>query len=421
MEKRTYLCIDLKSFYASVECRDRGLDPMTTNLVVADPERTEKTICLAVSPSLKKLGIPGRLRVFELPEGIDYIMASPRMQRYIDYSAQIYGIYLRYIAKEDIHVYSIDEVFMDVTEYLHLYQMTAKELAIRMMEEVMEEVGIPAAAGIGTNLYLAKIALDITAKHAEDRIGILDEERYRQTLWKHKPLTDFWRIGEGTARRLAQIGIDTMEGIARADEKALYQLFGVDAELLLDHAWGRESVLLQDIKAYKPKANSLGSGQVLPRDYSYEEGKTIVKEMAELLALELAGKGLVAESVTLDVSYTRRVEKKSAHGSINLPGATSSSKKLIDYAVRLYERIVDNYTFIRRVNLTFPRIESERYRQYDLFTDPEQEEKEIRLQRAVLEVKERYGENAILRGMNCLPEATTKERNRQIGGHKSGD
>lgn len=420
MENRTYLCIDLKSFYASVECRDRGLDPMTTNLVVADPERTEKTICLAVSPSLKKLGIPGRCRVFELPEGIDYIMAPPRMQRYIDYSARIYGIYLKYIAKEDIHVYSIDEVFMDVTDYLRLYQTTAKELAVRIMADVMEESGIPAAAGIGTNLYLAKIALDITAKHAEDRIGILDEEGYRKTLWTHKPLTDFWRVGEGTVRRLAQIGIDTMEGIARADEKVLYRLFGVDAELLIDHAWGRETTLLKDIKTYKPKANSLGSGQVLPRDYSYEEGKTIVKEMAELLALELAGKGMVTESITLHVSYTRRIEKKAAHGSITLPGATSSSKKLVAYTARLYEEIVERHMFIRRVNLTFPRVEKEMYRQYDLFTDTEQEEKEIRLQRAVLEVKERYGKNAILRGMNCLPESTTVERNGQIGGHKSG-
>lgn len=420
MENRTYLCIDLKSFYASVECRDRGLNPMTTNLVVADPERTEKTICLAVSPSLKKLGIPGRCRVFELPEGIDYIMAPPRMQRYIDYSARIYGIYLKYIAKEDIHVYSIDEVFMDVTDYLRLYQTTAKELAVRIMADVMEEAGIPAAAGIGTNLYLAKIALDITAKHAEDRIGILDEEGYRKTLWTHKPLTDFWRVGEGTVRRLAQIGIDTMEGIARADEKVLYRLFGVDAELLIDHAWGRETTLLKDIKTYKPKANSLGSGQVLPRDYSYEEGKTIVKEMAELLALELAGKGMVTESITLHVSYTRRVEKKAAHGSITLPGATSSSKKLVAYTARLYEEIVERHMFIRRVNLTFPRVGKEMYRQYDLFTDTEQEEKEIRLQRAVLEVKERYGKNAILRGMNYLPESTTVERNGQIGGHKSG-
>lgn len=254
---RTYVCIDLKSFYASVECRERGLDPMTTNLVVADPERSDKTICLAVSPAMKKLGVPGRCRVFEIPKGIEYIMAPPRMQLYIDYSAEIYAIYLKYISKEDIHVYSIDEVFMDVTDYLAMYQMSAKELSVRIMEDILEHTGITATAGIGTNLYLAKVALDITAKHVEDHIGILDEESYCKTLWNHKPLTDFWRMGKGIANRLEQSGIRTIGEIAHADEDMLYRMFGVDAELLIDHAWGRESTTMQDIKSYRPKTNSL--------------------------------------------------------------------------------------------------------------------------------------------------------------------
>ncbi len=311
MEKeRVYVCIDLKSFYASVECRERHLDPMTANLVVADPERTEKTICLAVSPAMKALGIPGRCRVFEIPEGINYIMAPPRMQLYIDYSAEIYGIYLKYISKEDIHVYSIDEVFMDVTDYLEMYQMSAKELSVRIMQDVLESTGITATAGIGTNLYLAKVALDITAKHVEDHIGILNEESYRMTLWDHKPLTDFWKVGRGTVSRLARAGITTMGEIAQADEDLLYRMFGVDAELLIDHAWGRESTTMADIKAYKPKSNSLSSGQVLPRDYHFDEARIVAKEMADSLCLELVDKGLVTDSVTLHAGYSYRLEKK---------------------------------------------------------------------------------------------------------------
>lgn len=282
-ENKTYVCIDLKSFYASVECRERGLDPLTTNLVVADPERTEKTICLAVSPSMRAMGIPGRCRVFQIPPNIEYVMAPPRMQTYIDYSADIYAIYLKYIAKEDIHVYSIDEVFMDVTDYLPMYQMTAKELSVKIMQDIYESTGITATCGIGTNLYLAKIALDITAKHVEDHIGILDEEMYRKTLWNHRPLTDFWRIGSGIMKRLTGLGIQTMREIAEADETVLYQVFGIDAELLIDHAWGRETTTMADIKAYKPKTNSISSGQVLGCDYSFEDGKLAVKEMADLL------------------------------------------------------------------------------------------------------------------------------------------
>lgn len=420
-ENRMYVCIDLKSFYASVECRERGLDPMTTNLVVADPDRTEKTICLAVSPAMKALGVPGRCRVFEIPKQIDYIMAPPRMQLYIDYSAEIYAIYLKYIAKEDIHVYSIDEVFMDVTDYLSMYQMTAKELGFTIMQDIYRNTGITASCGIGENLYLAKVALDIAAKHAQDHIGMLDEETYRSTLWNHRPLTDFWRVGAGTVKKLERLGIFTMEGIARADEDVLYNLFGVDAELLIDHAWGREPTLMADIKAYKSKSNSIGSGQVLGCDCDYEGGKLIVKEMADLLCLELVEKGLVTDSITLHVGYNNRFEKKPAHGTINMTVTTSSAKQVISYALKLYERIMDRHTPIHRFYLSFNHVVDEAYQQYDLFTDPAELEREHKLQKAMLDIKDKFGKNAILKGMNLQEGATTMERNRQIGGHKSGE
>lgn len=419
-QERVYICIDLKSFYASVECVERKLDPMTANLVVADPERTEKTICLAVSPSMKAKGIPGRCRVFEIPKGIKYIMAPPRMQLYIDYSAKIYSIYLKYIAKEDIHVYSIDEAFMDITDYLSLYKMTAKELSMKMMEDVLKTTGITATCGIGTNLYLAKIALDITAKHVEDHIGMLNEETYRKTLWNHKPLTDFWRIGSGIARSLSRVGIYTMEEIAKADEEMLYRMFGVDAELLIDHAWGRETTTMADIKAYRPRSNSISSGQVLPRDYSFEEGELIAQEMADLLCQELVEKELVTDSITLHVGYSNRLESKPAHGTIHMTITTSSARQIIAYTIRLYEQIADKYKQIRRMTLTYNHVVDECYQQYDLFTDVTGMEQEHRLQKAVLEIKKRYGKNAILRGMNLQAGATTIERNRQIGGHKSG-
>lgn len=419
-EDRTYICIDLKSFYASVECVERGLDPMKTCLVVADPERTEKTICLAVSPAMKALGVPGRCRVFEIPPDIRYVMASPRMQLYIDYSANIYAIYLKYFSKEDIHVYSIDEVFIDVTDYLAMYRMTAKELAVKVMGDVLEQVGITATAGIGTNLYLAKIALDITAKHVEDHIGILDEETYRRTLWDHRPLTDFWRIGPGTVKRLEQAGIYTMREIAEAKEAVLYHMFGIDAELLIDHAWGRETTTIADIKAYKPKANSVSSGQVLGCDYSYEDGRLVVKEMADLLCLELVEKGLVTNSVTLHVGYSNRLGRSPAHGTAAMTLTTSSAKRIIAYTTELYEKIVDRHTPIRRINLSFNNLVDETYRQYDLFTDPAEIEREHRIQKTMLDIKDRYGKNAILKGMNLEEKATTKERNQQIGGHKSG-
>lgn len=420
-EERSYICIDLKSFYASVECVERGLDPMTTNLVVADPERQQATICLAVSPSMKKLGVSNRCRVFQIPKNIDYIMAPPRMRLYIEYAAEIYAVYLKYVAKEDIHVYSIDEAFMDVTDYLEMYQMTAKELGMQIMQDIYRTVGVVATCGIGTNLYLAKVALDIMAKHTPDNIGILDEASYRQHLWQHTPLTQFWRVGAGTVKRLSTVGIFNMEQIAKADEKLLYQLFGIDAELLIDHAWGRETTTIADIKAYKSKNSSVSSGQVLPRDYAYEEGKLVIKEMADLLCLELVDKGLVTESVHLYVGYSNSLNKAAAKGTISLNGATNSARKILAAIEKLYERIVDKNTPVRRATLTFPQVMDEAYKQYDLFTDVEEEERERKIQMAVLDIKKKFGKNAILKGMNLEESATTRERNRQIGGHKSGD
>lgn len=421
MDQRIYICIDLKSFYASVECRERGLDPMKTNLVVADPERTDKTICLAVSPAMKALGVPGRCRLFEIPEGIAYQIAPPRMQLYIDYSAEIYSVYLKYVAKEDIHVYSIDEVFMDVTDYLVMYRMTAKDLGITIMKDIYETTGITATCGIGTNLYLAKVALDITAKHVEDHIGILDEESYCQTLWNHRPLTDFWRVGRGIAGRLATQGIYTMGQLAKADEDMLYRLFGIDAELLIDHAWGRETTTMADIKSYRARTNSISSGQVLPRDYSFEEGRLIVKEMTDLLSLELVDKRLVTDSITLHVGYSNRYNVKPAHGTTTMTVTTSSARQLIAYTEKLYEKIVSRDYPVRRMTVTCNRVIDEAYRQYDLFTNPEDLEKEHQLQKAMLDIKGKYGKNAILKGMNLEKGATTRERNLQIGGHKSGE
>ena len=419
---RTYICIDLKSFYASVECVERKLDPMTTNLVVADPERSEKTICLAVSPSMKQLGVRNRCRVFEIPSHIKYTMATPRMKLYIDYAAEIYSVYLKYIAKEDIHVYSIDEVFMDVTDYLAMYRMTARELGVMIMQDIHRTTkGIVSTCGIGTNLYLAKVALDITAKHAKNYIGILDEESYRKNLWTHKPLTDFWRVGSGTARRLEHYGIFTMKDITEASEDLLYKILGIDAELLIDHAWGRETTTIQDIKAYKPKQNCLTSGQVLPYDYSHDACKLIVKEMADLLCLDLVDKGLVTESVSLYLGYSNALAKEPARGTIALHSATNSARQILPQVEQLYERITDAGTPIRRVNLTYNHVVDEVYQQYNLFADPADLERERRMQKAMLSIKKKYGKNAILKGMNLEKGATTIERNRQIGGHKSGE
>ncbi len=420
MKQRTYLCIDLKSFYASVECVERGLDPMTTNLVVADMSRTEKTICLAITPAMKKLGIPNRCRIFEIPKHITYIAAPPRMQLYIDYAAEIYSIYLKYISKEDIHVYSIDEAFMDVTDYLSLYDMTARQLGKTILNEIYVNLGIRATCGIGSNLYLTKVALDITAKHAEDFIGELTEESYRETLWNHRPLTDFWRIGKGISRKLETVGIFTMKDIAQADEHLLYRLFGIDAELLIDHAYGREPVTIADIKSYKAQTNCLSSGQVLACSYPYEDGKLIVKEMADLLCLDLVDKGLVTKSVTLHLGYDNRLGAAPAHGSISLDDETSADLLILPAVEKLYERIADPSLTIKRVNLTFNNVVPEEFHQYSFFTDAETLAKNRKIQEAVLSIKHKYGKNAILKGMNLEEHATTRERNTQIGGHRSG-
>lgn len=421
IENRSYICIDLKTFYASVECVERGLDPMTTNLIVADKERSEKTICLAVSPAMKALGVRNRCRVFEIPKHIEYITAPPRMKRYIEVSADIYEIYLKYISKEDIHVYSIDEVFMDVTDYLSMYQMTARELGIMIMQEVYKETKILATCGIGTNLYLAKIALDITAKHAEDRIGELDEETYRKTLWNHRPLTDFWRVGPGIAKRLERYGIFTMEGVAHMDEEVLYHDLGVDAELLIDHAWGREPVTMEDIKNYKAQSRCMTSGQVLMRDYEHEEGKLIVKEMMDLLCLDMVEQGLVTQSVTLHMGYSNELKIPSVHGTVSFTTQTNSARTIIPQVEALYERLKNPEFPIRRVNICCNRVVEEGYRQYDLFSDPVELERENRMQKAVIGIKRRFGKNAILKGMNLEEGAMTRERNHQIGGHRSGE
>ena len=420
--QKSFICIDLKSFYASVECVERGLDPFKTNLVVADPTRSQSTICLAITPAMKKLGVKNRCRIHEIPAGIEYITAMPRMQLYIDYSARIYSIYLRYISKEDIHVYSIDECFMDVTNYLSLYHMTEKEMAVELMDAVMKETGITATAGVGTNLYLAKVAMDIVAKHVEDHIGILNEISYRQKLWDHRPLSDFWRIGSRTEKKLAGYGIHTMGDIAYTSvtsEEWLYKMFGIDAELLIDHAWGLESCDIHDIKNYHTEEHSLSNGQVLMRNYSFEEAAVVVREMTDVLVLDLVSKGLITGSVTLWIAYDHRYERPSSHGTVRLTSLTNSSSTIMDEVDKLYQKITDRHTGIRRIEICANRVMPEGYLQYDLFTDPAAVEKEKNLQQAILDVKRRYGKNAIMRGANLLDCSTYRERNNQIGGHRA--
>ena len=504
---KTYIAIDLKSFYASVECRERSRDPLTTNLVVADPSRTEKTICLAVSPSLKKYGLSGRARLFEVIQKvnaannirklnapnhvfsgssddstelqknpslkIDYIIAPPRMARYMEYSTKIYNIYLKYIAPEDIHIYSIDEVFIDVTHYLSTYNMTARELAMTMIQDILDTTGITATAGIGTNMYLCKIAMDIVAKHIEPdkngvRIAELDEMSYRRLLWNHKPLTDFWRVGRGYSKKLEKIGLYTMGDIARCsigkstdyyNEELLYKLFGINAELLIDHAWGYEPCTMEDVKAYKPETNSISSGQVLHCPYEFDKARLVVKEMIDLMALDLVDKGLVTNQIVLTIGYDienmtdknrsqsykgtvttnyygKKVPKP-AHGTTNLPKQTSSTTLITNAVMELYDKIVNKKLLIRRINIVANKLVDEhsvknanKYEQLDLFTDYEilkkqrekenaESEREKRMQNTILDIKKKFGKNAILKGMNLQEGATAKDRNNQIGGHKA--
>lgn len=500
MAERTYLSIDLKSFYASVECIERGLDPMTTHLVVADQSRTEKTICLAVSPALKAYGISGRARLFEVvqkvkevnaqrqrkaPGGIltgsshqapqilacpqlalDYLVAPPQMAHYIDFSTRIYQVYLKYIAPEDMHVYSIDEVFMDITHYLDTYGMTPQELAQTILLDVLHTTGITATAGIGTNLYLAKVAMDVGAKHIRPdkngvRIACLDEMSYRRNLWTHRPLTDFWRVGRGYAKKLERQGLYTMGDIARCslgkpsdyyNQELLYKLFGVNAQLLIDHAWGWEPCTIADIKAYRPSANSLGSGQVLQYPYEADKARLVVREMTDLLVLDLVDHRLVTNQITLTVGYDRtnledpqrrqayhgavsmdaygRVIPKHAHGTANLERYTSSAREIEAAMTRLFDRIVNPNLLVRRLNITANRVlredclPQERPQQMSLFADDGQQE-QIRLERerqkqqAILTIKKKYGKNAVLKGMNLQEGATARQRNNQIGGHKA--
>ena len=524
MSEHIYISIDLKSFYASVECMERGLDPLTTNLVVADASRTEKTICLAVSPSLKTYGISGRARLFEVvqkireenckrlqqlrkisslqtnvsftsknpkvseftgrschakelsehPElAIDYITAPPRMALYITYSTRIYDIYLKYVAPEDIHVYSIDEVFMDVTTYLSACNLSAYEFAKKILIDILDTTGITATAGIGTNLYLCKVAMDIVAKHIQPdadnvRIATLDEMSYRCLLWNHTPITDFWRVGRGYAKKLHQYGLYTMGDIARCslgksneyyNEDLLYKLFGIQAELLIDHAWGYEPCTIADVKAYRPEYNSIGTGQVLCDPYTNASARLVVKEMTDLLALDLVAKKLVTNQLVLTISYDiqnltqpeirslykgeittdayGRKKPKHAHGTTNLPKATSSARLLIDAMVRLYDQITNPLLLIRKINITANKVMSEHlieetpaFEQLNLFTDYEKRqkeeqaekealEKEKRMQETMLKIKKKYGKNAILKGMNLQEGATAQKRNNQIGGHKA--
>ena len=502
MKRRTYIAIDLKSFYASVECRERGLDPMDTNLVVADESRTDKTICLAVTPSLKSYGISGRGRLFEVKQrvkeanagrrhdapgrrlegsshffselqanpnlAIDFIIAPPRMAYYMEYSTKIYSVYLKYIAPEDIVVYSIDEVFMDVTDYLNTYKLSPHDLAMKIILDVLETTGITATVGIGTNLFLCKVAMDIVAKHipADEngvRIAELDEMSYRRELWSHQPLTDFWRVGHGYAKKLEQNGMFTMGDVARMsvhNEDLLYKLFGKNAELLIDHAWGWEPTTIEAIKAYRPGSNSLGSGQVLHQPYDAEKAKLVLREMADLLVLDLVDKGLVTDQIVVTVGYdienltnperskkyTGPVVKdhygrkmpKHSHGTARLDGYTSSTKKIMCATTALFDRIVDKNLLIRRLNIVANHVlpegdapqKNNGYEQLDIFTDyvvlEKQEaqeraelEREKKMQQAMLTIKKRFGKNAILKGMNLEEGATAKDRNAQIGGHKA--
>jgi len=501
MNERTYIAIDLKSFYASVECRERGLDPLDTNLVVADESRTDKTICLAVTPSLKSLGIPGRCRLFEVKQkikevnserrmkspqrkldgsshfyselqrnsnlAVDLIIAPPRMAYYMDYSSKIYSVYMKYVAPEDIIVYSIDEVFMDVTDYLKTYAISPRELTMKIILDVLNTTGITATAGIGTNLFLCKVAMDIVAKHIPAdkngvRIAQLDEMEFRRTLWDHKPLTDFWRVGAGYAKKLEQQGLYTMGDIARCsveNENILYGLFGKNTELLIDHAWGWEPCTIKDVKNYKPSSNSLSSGQVLQEPYESEKAKLVLKEMADFLVLDLVEKGLVTNQIVVTIGYDvenlsdkakmkeysgdvtvdgygRKIPKQ-AHGSINLGSYTSSTKKILTAVSELYDKIINSKLLIRRLNITaanvIDEISASKYEeceQLDLFSDQdsveekhrndtEEAEREKKMQKAMLSIKNKFGKNAILKGMNLEQGATAKDRNEQIGGHKA--
>lgn len=415
---RIYLCIDLKTFYASVECVERNLDPFETNLVVADPSRGNGAICLAISPKLKQQGIRNRCRVFEIPKNIEYITALPRMNLYMEYSADIYAIYLKYISKDDIHIYSIDEAFLDVTQYLNLYQMSAKGLTKVIIHDIYVTTGITATAGVGTNMYLAKVALDITAKHVAENIGFLNEELYKKTLWRHQPLTDFWQVGRGIAQRLYQHGIKDMYGVAHCDEKILYKEFGINAEYLIDHAKGIEPTTIEDIKRYQPKHNSFSNSQILFKDYNYKDALLVLKEMVELNVLVLVEQHLVTSQIGLYISYSQH-KVKSTGGYMKLETTTNSYKILKEHFIKLFQKTTNIHEPIRRISISFGNVLDEMYETYDLFTDYEELKKEKSLQLTLIDIKSKYGKNAILKGMNLVENATTIQRNKLVGGHNA--
>ena len=419
-EQHTYMVIDMKCFYASVECAERQLNPFETCLVVADETRGPNALCLAISPKMKALGIKNRCRLSDIPKNVKYIIAPPRMQLYIDYAADIYSIYLNYFSPDDIHVYSIDESFLDVTHYLGTYHMTPKQLAKRLMNEIADKLQIPSTAGIGTNLYLAKIALDITAKKAKDHMGYLDEDLYRKMLWDHEPLTDFWQVSTGTVNRLAKYGIHTMRGIAEYPEQYIYKAFGKNAELLIDHAWGRESCEMKDIKNYRAKTHSVSFSQILPRDYSYEEARIVMQEMVLHGSHELMKRKVITPKIWIGVGYTYSATIPTSKGSTRLISATSVNSLLQDAAMPLYDKLADRHTPIRRLAIAFEDVVDEGCEGYDLFTDWHAVEREKARERAVMEINGRYGKNAVLRGTNYLKGATQRERNEMIGGHRAG-
>ena len=421
MGHRQYLAIDQKSFYATVECVERGLDPMTTNLVVADPDRSRNTICLAVSPHLKSLGVKNRCRLGEVPTNIDFIIAPPRMQLYIDCAAAIHGVFLQFVSPEDVYTYSIDESFIDVTPYLKMYKMTAKELAIKIIQEVRSIVGTISTCGIGTNMYLAKVALDICAKHSPDFIGELDEESYRELLWDHQPLTDFWRIGRGTEKKLRDHGITTLRNLTMCNEDLLYKLFGKDAELLIDHAWGREPVTITDIKSYKSKTKSLSSSQVLMRDYSFKEAEIIVKEMMDQLCLDMAAQNYITDSVSLYIGYSLSQGSFGTGGSVHYTIPTNVASIIVPEITKLYQRITNPTLAIRRIGLSCNDVQKDQNElQLSMFEDVTKQIRGKELQDTLLAIRSKYGKNAILKGMNFEEAATGRERNTQIGGHRGG-
>lgn len=415
---KAYLCIDLKTFFASVECVERKLDPFAVNLVVADPSRGKGALCLAVSPKMKEQGVHNRCRIFEIPDNISYITAMPRMNLYMQYSADIYGIYLKYISREDIHVYSIDEAFLDVSEYLQMYSVSAKELARMILQDIYTTTGITATVGIGTNLYLAKIALDITAKHAKDNMGVLDEQLYRETLWHHKPVSDFWQVGRGISKRLEKYSVADMYDIAHMDERILYREFGVNAEYLIDHAWGREPTTIKEIKAYESKSNSLSNSQILFEDYNYEEALLVLKEMVELNVQNLVESHRVTDHIGLYIGYSAR-NVKATGGSRKLSNVTNSYAYLRNAFIELYRETVNRQELVHMLSISFGNVVDEMYETYDLFTDFNALEKEKKLQLTLLNIKHKFGKNAVIKGMNLLNKATAISRNKLVGGHNA--